>query len=87
MIPTEFAAAQVPFLIYDLSDADPAKHPGVALGFYWSIPLPEDNQLQTIDVQGPLPTRQEAIDEATAFIKDALTEFPEADASTQEKTT
>ncbi len=74
MIPTDFAAAQVPFHVYDLSDADPAQHPGMALGFYWSIPLPNDDQLKAINVEGPLATRQEAIDAATAFIKDALTD-------------
>jgi hypothetical protein len=73
MISTDFAAAQVPFLVYDLTDLT-ATPPGTEPGFYWSIPLPGDDKSTEIALDGPCRTRQDAINAATAFIRDALTD-------------
>lgn len=68
------AVNEVPFEIFDFHLDTPE---GLESGFYYAIPLAEEDKVAPDEVAlaGPYPTKQEAIEAARDFIRDALTDF------------
>ena len=72
---TRDTAEQVPFRIFDFSSPDEQlQAAGLETGFYYDIPMPEDEKSAPGEVflRGPYPTADRAKSEALDFIKDAL---------------
>lgn len=63
---------EIPVYVYSFKD-----DPDIEDGFYYSIPVPEEDKSDPLEVflRGPFETQEAAIEAAHKFIEDALNEW------------
>jgi hypothetical protein len=71
--PDQAAVREVPIEIFDFL-TDPPE--GLLAGFYYSIPMPDEDKVarSEIPLAGPFADRAETLDAARDFIRDCLTD-------------
>jgi hypothetical protein len=72
LTPDQAAVREVPIHIFDFTEPPE----GLLAGFYYNIPIPEDEKASPNEValEGPFKTRSDALDAARDFVRDCLTD-------------